>query len=128
MACLQSGLVFCPFDPKYLTAQDIRQQIRTSAIDCIITDTDHLEMIMNWTYNSVRPLKKGLVSHHSTSQPLPVGWYHLLHSIDSTGKKHSKIDSRQPTKCDLRPLSSEKSLNQYSQAMFSLRQMLIAYV
>jgi hypothetical protein len=128
LACLQSGLIFCSYDSEYLTEQEIRQQIRTSAIDCIITNKDHLEMIMNCTHNSLRPLKKGLVSHHLTSDPLPVGWHHLKHNINSTERKDSKIDYIQPRKHSFRDLLSENPINQSSQAMFSLRQMLIAYV
>jgi hypothetical protein len=67
----------------------------------------------------------GLVSYCATSQLLPVGWYHLLHSIHTTQKKGSKIDYSQSTNRSLRHLSNEKQLNQYSQAMFSLHQMLI---
>ena len=83
-------------------------------------------MIMNCTHNSLRPLKKGLVSHHLTSEPLPVGWHHLIHSINNTGRKDSTIDYIQPEKHSLHHLLSEKSINQYTQTIFSLRQMLIA--
>jgi hypothetical protein len=48
--------------------------------------------------------------------------------VHTTQKKGSKIDYRQSTNRSLRHLSNEKQLNQYLQAMFSLRQMLIAYV
>lgn len=128
LACLQSGLIFYAFDPKHLTELEIRHQIRTSAIDCIITNRDHLETIMNCTHNSLRPLKKGLISHHSTSEPLPVGWHHLIHNINSTEKKDLKTDSSQPIKSSLRHLLNENPINQYTQSTFSLRQMLIAYV
>jgi hypothetical protein len=70
-------------------------------------------------------IKKGLVRHCATSQLLLVGWYHLLHSIHTTQKKGSKTDYRQSKNRSLPHLSNEKQLNQYSQAMFSLHQMLI---
>jgi hypothetical protein len=74
----------------------------------------------------LRPLKKGLVSHHLTSEPLPVGWHHLIHSINNTGRKDSTIDYIQPAKHSLHHLLNEKSINQYTQTIFSRRQMLIA--
>ncbi len=86
-------------------------------------------MIMNCTHNSLRPLKKGLVSHHLTSEPLPVGWHHLMHSMNTTERNDLKKGYIQPRKHSLHHLLlSEKSIDQYSQGIFYLRQMLIAYV
>jgi hypothetical protein len=81
---------------------------------------------MNCTHNSLRPLKKGLISHYSTSQPLPIGWHHLLHNVNGIDEKELKTNYIQPTKRSLRHLFNEIPINQYSHAIFSLRQMLIA--
>jgi hypothetical protein len=81
---------------------------------------------MNCTHNSLRPLKKGLISHYSESQPLPIGWHHLLHSVNDIDKKELKISYAQPTKRSFSHLFNEKPIDQCSQAILSLRQMLIA--
>jgi hypothetical protein len=128
LACLQSDLIFYFHDSKYLVGQDIRQQIRTSAIDCIITDVDHLEFITKYTHNSVRPLKKGLMTNQLKSEPLPVGWHYLMHSINTSDKPKSKINYSKPSPRAWHHLSSDTPVNYYSLASFSLRQMLIAYV
>lgn len=129
LACLQNGLIVYSYDPKYLTVQDIRQRIRTSAIDCIITNIDHLEMMMKCTYNSLRPLKKGLVSHNLRSEPLPVGWHYLMQSTNNISEnRDAKIDSMQSEKRFLRHLLNDRPIDPYSHGRFSLRQMLIAYV
>jgi hypothetical protein len=129
LACLQSDLIFNFHDSKYLIGHDIRQQIRTLAIDCIITDIDHLEFIMKCTHNSLRPLKKGLMTNQLRSEPLPVGWHYLMHSINNTTEKSDlKINYPKLTQRAWRHLSSDKPVNYYPQALFSLRQMLIAYV
>jgi len=81
---------------------------------------------MKCTHNSLRPLKKGLMSDHIRSEPLPVGWHYLMHSIDTADKEDSKIYFPKPTQRALRHLSIDKPVNQYSLALFSLRQMLTA--
>lgn len=66
------------------------------------------------------------MSHHSTSEPLPVGWHPLIHNIPNTEKVDFQNVHTQSTKRSLRHLLSENPINQYSQSIFSLRQMLIA--
>ncbi|CAF1082582.1 unnamed protein product [Adineta steineri] len=124
LACLQSDLVFCSYDLKYLSENDIRQQIRTLAVDCIITNVDHLDMIMHCTYNSLRPLKKGLINHSSISKPLPIGWHSLMHNINNNDLR---IGSIQYPKGCLRHLTNDRPIDQYSQSRFAIMQLLTAY-
>jgi len=79
-------------------------------------------MVMICTHNSLRPLKKGLVSHCTPSGPLPIGWHSLMHSEN----KDLKIGSSQPTKRSSRHLTSDRLINKYAQARFSLLQLLTA--
>ncbi|CAF4217500.1 unnamed protein product, partial [Rotaria sordida] len=45
LACLQAGLIYCPYDPKYLTNIGISERIRNLSVNCVITDEDHLEIV-----------------------------------------------------------------------------------
>ena len=126
LACLQKGLIFCPYDSTFLSEDEIRQRIRTSAIDCVITNTDNLETIMKITHNSLRPLKKGLISHCSRSEPLPIGWHHLMYNDHDDKNKNFKISYIQSKTHRLRHLSMEKPINEYSQARLCLQQLITA--
>lgn len=50
---------------------------------------------MNCTYNTIRPLKKGLITKQFKSQPLPVGWYPLMTSSSSVENKELSNQSIQ---------------------------------
>ena len=77
IACLQNGLVFCPYEPKDFTELGLSERIRTLGIDGVITNREHFEVIARQTSQPLRPLKKGLITSNSVSEPLPVGWNHL---------------------------------------------------
>ena len=74
LMCLQRNLIHHVL----LERENLREMLRLLAIDCIITDLDHLEWIHQCTYNAFRPLKKVLVSDQNLDRKvLPVGWIHL---------------------------------------------------
>jgi len=110
LACLQNNFNFSSLDSSNLNSQTICQQIQKSAVDCIITNEKHLEIVMKCTYNAMRPLKKGLITEHLQSQPLPVGWSPVVSNIGSNEKKES-LDILQPK----------------NNSSTSLRSLLIAY-
>jgi hypothetical protein len=76
-ACAQSGLFCHAYEKASFTEHEIRERMRLLAIDCLITNVDHLETINKSTYNSMRPLKKLLIDTNIVNEPLPVGWYRL---------------------------------------------------
>ncbi len=111
LACSQSGLVYCPYDPKDLTNAGISQRIQKLDVDCIITNEDSLEIVRRCTHNPLRPLKKGLIMKCSTSEPLPVGWHHLMQSANTP---------------ILRFLSNNNQVIQYSQKYFNVQLVITA--
>ena len=126
LACLQSGLTFCPYDPKDLTNEGISQRVQKLAIDCVITNVENIEIARRYTNNPIRPLKKGLITNCSTSEPLPVGWIHLMRSAHDAETEFTPKIVAQPETPVLRFLSNENQVIQYSQKDFNLQLILSA--
>jgi hypothetical protein len=126
LACLQSGLIFCPYDPKELTTVGIPQRIQKLAIDCIITNDDYFEITRKYADIPFRPLKKGLVTKRSTSESLPVGWNHLMKLANDAESRCNTVTYVQPNAPAIRLLSKDNSIIEYSQEKFNRRLMLTA--
>jgi len=126
LACSQSGLVYCPYDPKDLTNVGISQRIQKLDVDCIITNEDNLEIARRSTHNPLRPLKKGLITKCSTSEPLPVGWNHLMQTANNAESEYTKGIHIHPDTPVLRFLSNNNQVIQYSQKYFNLQLVITA--
>ncbi|CAF2074596.1 unnamed protein product [Rotaria magnacalcarata] len=126
LACLQTGLVFCPYDPKELTEIGISQRIRQLTIDCIITDEDNLEMVRHCTYNPLRPLTKGVIMKGSGSELTPVSWNHLIQTANSLDSQYTKMVNTNPNMPVMRFLSNKQNVIQYSQEYLSTRLIITA--
>lgn len=87
LACLQIGLTFCPYEPKDFSDVGLSQRIRALGIDCVITNREHMDVVANRTREPLRPLKRGLITDESPSEPLPVGWNRLHADADYAERK-----------------------------------------
>ncbi len=126
LACSQSGLVYCPYDPKDLTNAGISQRIQKLDVDCIITNEDSLEIVRRCTHNPLRPLKKGLIMKCSTSEPLPVGWHHLMQSASNAESEFTQEVNIHPNTPVLRFLSNNNQIIQYSQKYLNVQLVITA--
>ena len=68
------------------------ERMRKLAVDCIITDEDNLDSIIEYTHNPIRPLKKGLIINNSTSKVLPVGWIHFLRCASEASTTYTRAN------------------------------------
>lgn len=119
LACLQNGWVFCPYDPQELKAHQIHHLIRLLAIDCVVTDETHFELLREFTHNPIRPLKKGLYIDPKISTPLPVGWNYLSSEANYAEKDGSRTKIPiPPTSPAIRFLSPQNQLVEYSRQNF----------
>ncbi|CAF3336262.1 unnamed protein product [Rotaria socialis] len=126
LACLQTGLVFCPYDPKELTEIGISQRIRRLIIDCVITDEDNLEMVRHCTYTPLRPLTKGVIMKGSASELPPVSWNHLIQAANNADSQYTKMVNTNPNMPAMRFLSNKQHVIQYSQEYLSTRLIITA--
>jgi hypothetical protein len=126
LACLQSGLVFCPYDPKDLTNVGIHQRIQKLAVDCIITNDENFEMAREYTQTPLRPLKKGLITKCSKSEQLPVGWIHLMTNTNETETEYNKVTYTQSNVPAIRFLSKQNHVIEYSHEYFNHHLLLTA--
>ncbi len=109
-----------------MTDIGISQRIQKLAVDCIITDTDHLEIAREYTHNPLRPLQKGLITKCSTSEQLPVGWNHLIQSANNAESEFTKKMNTHLNTPVIRWLSNNNQIIQYSQKHFNLQLMITA--
>ncbi len=126
LACLQSGLIYSPYDPKEVTDVGFFQRIQKLNIACVITDEDSIEAARRCTHNTLRPLKNGLITNCSTSKPLPVGWLHIMQraaDAESTLQKKVNVDHNTPV---LGFLSNNNQVVQYSQQGFNTQLVITA--
>lgn len=121
LACLNAGLIFCPYNPKVLTKDELLEQIRKLAIDCIITDDDHLSVVREFTQNPLRPLTKGVFTRNSSSQLLPVGWNNLTQSMSNADSVYTQTRENHPNIPAIRVLSKNKHVLQYSHELLGFR-------
>lgn len=107
-----------------MESNDLSTKIPTSiqklAVDCVITNEENLEIARKYTYNPLRPLKKGLITNGSTSEPLPVGWTHFLEHINHADNKYTKKMNIHPETHVIRSLTNENEVMKYSQKDFYL--------
>lgn len=126
LACWQIGLVYCPYDPQGLTEDGITQRIEKLAADCVITNEDNLDIAGRYTHNPSRPLKKGLITNCSASQPLPVGWTHLMQRAADAESEYTKAGPRHSQAPAVRLLSENNQVEQISQKRLNLHLLITA--
>ena len=85
-----------------------------------------MEIVRKYTHNALRPLKKGLITKCSTSEPLPVGWNHLIKIANDAESKHTKVTNTHPDMPAIRLLSNDNHVIQYSQERFNRYMILTA--
>lgn len=103
-----------------MTNTGIPERIQKFDINCIITNNENLEIARKYTHNPLRPLKKGLITNCSTYEPLPVGWNHLMQSVNNAESKYTKVMNIHPNTPTIRLLSNNNEVIQYSQKDFYL--------
>ena len=118
LACLQSKLIFCPYNPKDLTETGISERIQKLSINCIITNKDYLETVRRCTHNPLRPLKKGLITNSSNSEPVPVSWNHFIRSVNDAESEYTKTMTASSTTPVIRLLGTDHRVVEYSQENF----------
>jgi len=74
----------------------------------------------------LRPLKKGLITKCSISEPLPVGWNHLIQAANDVESKYTKANYTHSNMPVIRLLSKNDHVIQYSQESFNRRLILTA--
>ena len=126
LACSQSGLVYCPYHPEDLSGKGLTERIRKLSVNCVITDENHLELVREYTHNPLRPLKKGLITNASTSQPLPVGWNHFIQRATEAKNELIQSNTFQSHTPVLRFLSNSNQVVEYSQKYFNLHLLIVA--
>ena len=125
LACSQIGLTFSPYNPTDFSGIGVTERIGKLAVDCIITDEDHLEIAREYTHNALRPLKKGLITNCSTSQPIPVGWNHLIQRVTDAKSEYAQTKPSHPPAPVLRFLSNNNQVIEYSQKHLNLHLLLV---
>lgn len=76
-----------------LNEENLRKKLRADAIDCIICDFDHLDLVNKVTYCNLRPLIKAIMSENPVNGVSPFGWV-LFNQGETFGdKSSSKIGS-----------------------------------
>lgn len=126
LACSQSGLVYCPYDPENISGMGLTERIQKLSVDCVITDESRLELVREYTHNPLRPLKKGLITNCSSSQPLPVGWNHLIQRATEANSEFADSDAFRSNSPAVRFLSNTNQLVQYSQKSLNVHLLLVA--
>ncbi|CAF0904350.1 unnamed protein product [Rotaria sp. Silwood1] len=126
LACIQTGLIFCPYDPKDLTNQGISQRIQKLVVDCVITDEDNLEIVRCYTGTPLRPLKKGFFMPCSKSKLSPVSWTHLTQHVNNAESRYTKFVNINQNTPVIRLLSNNNNVIEYSQEALNFRLILTA--
>ncbi|CAF2438222.1 unnamed protein product [Rotaria sp. Silwood2] len=121
LACIQTGLIFCPYDPKDLTNAGISERIRKLVINCVITDENNLDMVRYYTGTPLRPLKKGYFMPCSKSKLSPVSWTHLMQHANNAESRYTKFVNINHNTPIIRLLSNNNNVIEYSQEALNLR-------